>query len=232
VITGLSVLAMLAVCGFGSYLIVVDEQRGRQASAAPPSPTAVPRDISSRTADPAPLTVTEVFPTKLIVISPGEPGYRLLRTQASNDCAKATLGAVGDLIRRLGCSQVVRGTLRSPSGGYLVTTGVFNLPDTAAADRAHASLKALVDGDKGRLAGLAAGKGTEPIALASAQVGWHVRGHFLVYCVIARADGREIRTGDPYARRILFDMIELHLRNGVLERRALVPAATPPGSHP
>jgi hypothetical protein len=223
---------VLAVCGFGSYLIVADERRGRLASAAAPGPTALPKDISSRTADPAPLTVAEVYPTKLIVIDPGEPGYRVLRTQASGDCAAATSGGVADLVRNLGCSQVVRGTLRSPNGHHLVTAGVLNLPDAAAADRAHAAVKALVDSGKGRFTGLAAGKGTEPIALASAQVGWHVRGHFLVYCVIARADGSEIRARDPYARQILFDMIELHLRNDVLERRAFVPAETPAGSHP
>ncbi|HEX7744776.1 MAG TPA: hypothetical protein VF462_05895 [Micromonosporaceae bacterium] len=230
--TGLSLLAMLAVCGFGSYLIVTDEQRGRQASAAVPRPTALPKDISSRAADPAPLTVAEVYPSNSIVISPAEPGYRLLRTQASDDCAVATSGGVADLLRGLGCSQVVRGTLKSPNGRYLVTAGVFNLPDAAAADRAHAALKALVDSGKGRFTGLAAGKGTEPVALSSAQVGWHVRGHFLVYCVIARADRTEIRNGDPYARQILFDIIELHLRNGVLERRAFVPAEGPTGSHP
>jgi hypothetical protein len=224
--SAVSILSVLAVCGFGSYLIVVDEQRGRQATAVQPQPTAVPKDISSRAADPAPLTVAEVYPKTLIVISPGEPGYRLLRTQASGNCAVATSGGVADLVRKLGCSQVVRGTLRSPDGRYLVTAGVFNLPDAAAADRAHAALKALVDSEKGRFTGLAAGKGTEPIALASAQVGWHVRGHFLVYCVIARADGDEIRHGDPYARQILFDLIELHFRNGVLERRAIVPAET------
>lgn len=229
---GLGVLTMLAVCGFGSYLIVKDEQRGSRSAAAQPPPTARPKDISSRAADPAPLSPAEVFPTEQIVISPGEPPYQVLKTQASGNCTVATSGGVTGLVRSLGCSQVVRGTLRSPTGGYLVTAGVFNLVDQAAADRAHASLKPLVDGGKGRFSGLAAGKGTEPIALSSAQVGWHVRGHFLVYCVIARADGKPIRAGDPYARQILFDLVELHLRSGILERRAVVSATEPTASHP
>lgn len=234
IISTLSVLVLLAVCGLGSYLIVVDEQQGRKAGAsmASPAPTALSRDISSRKVDPTPLTTKEVFPAKKIVINPAEAPYEVLKTQASKDCRLATIGAVHKLLADQGCNQVVRGTLRSPTRAYLVTTGIFNLADAAGADSAHEKIKPIVDEGKGRFLGMAAGKGTEPVALSSAQVGWHKRGHFLVYCVIARADGKAIKDGDPYARQILYDMIELHLRSGVLERRATVPVTAAPSGSP
>jgi hypothetical protein len=223
--SGLSVLALLAVCGLSSYFIVADERQGRDAHASGAAPAPVFRDISSRDVDPAPLTPAEVFPGREVRIEPAEPPYRVLKTQAAGRCRTAASGAIGALLDDLGCSQVVRGTLRSPTGGYLVTAGAFNLGDVTGAEWAHERIKPLVDREKGRFAGLVAGRGTEAIALSSAQVGWHVRGHYLVYCVIARADGRTISGRDAYAKRILFDMIELHLRGTVLEKRARVSAA-------
>ncbi|MEV1290141.1 hypothetical protein [Micromonospora sp. NPDC049679] len=224
-IGGLGVLVLLAVCGLSSYFIVADERKGREAraAAAAPAPTAVPRDISSRAIDSAPLTVKEVFPGPQIVINPKEAPYKVLKTQDVKNCKTATAGEISTLLTELGCSQVVRGTLRSPDGAYLVTAGVFNLEDVAGAEWAHEKIKPLVDDEKGRFQGLIAGKGTEAVALSSAQVGWHVRGHYLVYCVIARADSKPIADADPYGRQILFDMIELHLRGVVLEKRATVP---------
>ena len=173
-----------------------------------------------------------MFPAEQIVIDPAEPAYQVLRTETATDCATAASGEINGLLAELGCSQVVRGTLRSPTGGYLVTAGLFNLADATGADWAHQEIKPIVDGDKGRFQGLAAGKGTEALTLASAQVGWHVRGHFLAFCVIAKSDGTAIGDDDPYARQILFDLIELHLRGGVLERRATVPVDPPADTAP
>ncbi|WFE25105.1 hypothetical protein O7623_16960 [Solwaraspora sp. WMMD791] len=226
VISGLSVLLMLGVCGLSSFFIVADERNGRVAAgvAEPGDPTPAPRDISSREVDPAPLTVEEVFPTGDIVIDPAEPPYQLLKTQVEARCRAAVAGDIGPMLDELGCNQVVRGTLRSPTGEYLITTGVFNLADATGAEWAHTRIKPLVDEEKGRFQGMIADEGTEAVALSSAQVGWHSLGHFLMYCVIARADGEPVPTDDPYARQILFDMLQLHLQAGVLEKRAVQPS--------
>lgn len=224
-------MVLLGVCGLGSYFLVLDERQGRSGRlAAEPAPTALPRDISSRAVDPEPLSAEEVFPDKEILINVDEPAYQVLKTQAAVDCRTAAAGDLIDLLGELDCSQVVRATLRSPTRAYLVTAGIFNLGDATLADRAHQQIKPIVDGRKGRFQGMLAGKGTDPVVLASAQVGWHVRGHFLVYCVIAKADGSQIRDDDPYARQILFDMIEVHLRGTVLERRATVPVSPTPAA--
>lgn len=223
--TGLGVFAMLAVCGLSSFFIVADERQGRdaQASGAAP-PVTVFRDISSREADPAPLTPAEVFPGGEVVVDPARPAYRVLKTRADRRCGAAASGEIGELLTDLGCDQVVRGTLRAPAGGYLLTAGIFNLADVDGANWARQKIKPMVDGGRGRFQGMVAGRGTEAIALSSARVGWHVRGHYLVYCVAARADGRQIGTGDTQAEQILTDMLELYLRGTVLEKRAVVSA--------
>lgn len=232
VIGGLTGLVLLAVCGLSGYFIVADERQGRAARAVGAAPTALPRDISSREVDPTPLTAREVFPGDEIVINPDETPYRVLRTQENKDCGKAVAGEIGKLLKDVGCSQVVRGTLRAPNKSYLVTAGVFNLEDRTGAEWAHEKIRPLVNTEKGRFQGMVAGKETEAIALSSAQVGWHVRGHYLVYCVIARADGKAVAADDPYAQQILYDMIELHLRGTVLEKRATVPVGETPGPTP
>jgi hypothetical protein len=232
VIGGLSAVVLLAVCGLGSYFMVADERQGLAARDSAAEPTTLARDISGRIVDPVPLTEAEVFPGRQIVIDSKEPAYQVLKTQAATDCTTAATGEINGLLAELGCNQVIRGTLRSPTGGYLVTAGLFNLADAAGASWAHEKIKPIVDGGKGRFQGLAAGKGTEAVALASAQAGWHVRGHFLVYCVIAKTDGTAIGDNDPYAQQILYDMIELHLRGGVLERWATVPVDPSAGATP
>lgn len=224
-------VALLAVCGLSALFIVKDERAGTSALAngASPVPSVMPRDISSRDVDKAPLTVAEVYPTNEIVIVPGQPAYQVLKTQEMADCRPA---ATDDLVKQLaaaGCSQVVRATMKSPTGEYLVTGGIFNLANQAEADKVYDAIRPLIDANKGRFTGLMAGKGTEPIVLSSTHLGWQVRGHFLIYCVIARADRKQFQPGDPYANQIIYDIMTLHLRNTVLEKRATIqvgPSAT------
>lgn len=216
-------LVLVTVCGLGSFLIMEDEKQGADAQAAEPAPTAVARDISTRAADPAPLTAKEVFPTAKITI-PGTPeAYQVIKTQATKDCRVAADAALRKLITSLKCSQVVRATLYSPTKEYLVTGGVLNLETAAGAQQAKDKLQSMVDQNTGRFLGFVAGKQTEPLALSATHVGWDIRGHYLTYCLIARADGREFADNDPYARQILYDIVELHLLNTVLEKRATAP---------
>lgn len=227
IITCLGVVALLSVCGLSSFFIVADERQGRDAMASGAAPPAVPRDIGSREVDPEPLSVAEVFPGKQLAPDPTQPPYRVLRTQASKDCRGAAAGRVARLLHELGCTQVVRGTLRTSDERYLVTAGVFNLADVEGAEWAREKIKPMVEAEQGRFHGLLAGRGTEAIALSSAQVGWHVRGHYLVYCVVARADRKPIADGDPRVSQILTDLLETHLRGTVIERRATAPISGP-----
>lgn len=228
IISGLSCLLLLAVCGLTGYFLVAEEQQGYTTRTGGAVPTVAPRDISSRSVDPDPLTVAEVFPGTEIVIDDAPP-YQVLRTQAGTDCTAAVTGDLRSLLSDLGCEQVVRATLRSPDDRYLLTAGVLNLADEAGTEWARKQIGTIVNAGEGRLRGLGAGTGTEAITGDEVQAGWHGRGHFLVYCVIARNDGGPIDK-DPAARRALSEVVETYLRGQVIARRAtegFTPATAP-----
>lgn len=214
-------LAILATCGVFSFHLVRDELAGRDAQATDAQSEEITlHDISDREVDPAPLTVEEVFPTDEIVINPSEPGYEVLATQANDDCSTAAADKLADLLAELGCSQVVRATLRSPTEGYLITGGILNLATVADAERAYQDIKPLVEEGTGRFQGMLAGEGTEAIVLSETVLFWDYRGHYLMYAVVARADGEAFSaTDNRYADLVSWDIIEVHLRGGILEAR-------------
>ncbi|MEV4541821.1 hypothetical protein [Micromonospora echinaurantiaca] len=225
-IGGAAVLVLLALCGLGAAALLMD-RTGNPTTSEPTTQPGVAQSaapeadyLDSRDTDQAPLTGKEVFPGKQLTVTDGQPAYQVLKTQSSASCAVAATDEVADLLVRLGCSQVVRATLRTPDRDHLVTAGLFNLTDRASAERARDRIRQLLDERQGRFRGMAADAGTEAMATAPARVGWQVRGHYLAYAVVARADGETIRSGDTAVREILFDLIELHLNQGVLERRA------------
>ncbi|MEU8297509.1 hypothetical protein AB0C04_09505 [Micromonospora sp. NPDC048909] len=236
-IGGAAVLVLLALCGLGAAALLVDrspepQNTPSQQAGANPSPEPAQHHLDSRDTDQAPLTAKEVFAGKELVVTDGEPAYPVLKTHSSGSCAVAATDEVADLLVRLGCSQVVRATLRSPGGEYLVTTGLFNLTDRASAERARDRIRELLDERQGRFRGMAVDDDTKALTTAPARVGWQVRGHYLAYALVARADGETIRSGDTAVREILFDMIELHLNRGVLERRADGGTASQPTAGP
>jgi hypothetical protein len=220
------VLAVFITCGAFSYRLVQDELNGRDAQAnnEPELPATVTRDISSQEVDPEPLTVDEVFPDEELVAKPDEPPYTVLETEDTEDCGVAAADEMAALFEDLGCSQVVRATLRSPTEDYLITGGIVNLATEADAEQAYDQIKSLIEDGTGRFVGLLAGDGTESIVLSETVAIWDFRGHYLMYTLIARADGEEFRDADNrYADLIGWDIIEVHLRGTVLEQRATQP---------
>ncbi|SCG55959.1 hypothetical protein [Micromonospora inositola] len=238
-IGGAAVLVLLALCGLAAAALLQDRTTTPQGAAPTDQPvveqSAAPddgADLNSRDTDQLALTVREVFPGKALVVTDGQPAYPVLKTHSSGSCAVAATGEVADLLVRLGCNQVVRATLRSPDGAHLLTAGLFNLTDLASAQRARDRMRQLLDERQGRLRGMAAGNDTEAVASAAARVGWQVRGHYLAYCVVTRADGERITASDAKVREILYDMIEVYLNRGVLERRANAGVASQPTDAP
>ncbi|MEV6374468.1 hypothetical protein [Micromonospora musae] len=235
---GAAVLVLLALCGLGAAALLADRTPtpevtpSYQAGANPSADPTGEEHLDSRDADQAPLTAKEVFAGKKLVLDDGRTTYDVLKTQSSGSCAVAATDEIADLLVRLGCDQVVRGTLRTPDGEHLVTTGLFNLTDRASAERARDRIRQLLDERQGRFRGMAAGEETEAIATAPARVGWQVRGHYLAYAVVARSDGAAIKSGDEKVREVLYDMIELHLNQGVLQRRADGGTASQPTAGP
>ncbi|MGV9215809.1 hypothetical protein ACTFTM_28470 [Micromonospora sp. RB23] len=235
---GAAVLVLLALCGLGAAALLVDRNATPestptyQPNAAPSATAQQQQDLDSRDTDQAPLTAKELFPGKELKLADGQPGYQVLKTQSSGSCAVAATDEVADLLVRLGCNQVVRATLRTPGGEHLVTTGLFNLTDRANAERARDRIRQILDERQGRFRGLTAGDGTDALTSAPARVGWQVRGHYLAYALVVRADGSAVKSGDTKIREILFDMIEAHLSRGVLQRRADLGTAGQPITAP
>jgi hypothetical protein len=234
---GAAVLVLLALCGLGAAALLVDDDPAPQATPTyqpnvAASATAQRQELDSRGTDQAPLTAKELFPDKELKLADGQPAYQVLKTQSSGSCAVAATHEVADLLVLLGCNQVVRATLRAPGGDHLVTTGLFNLTDKVSAERARDRIRQLLDDRQGRFRGLTAGDDTDALTSAPARVGWQVRGHYLAYALVVRADGTAVKSGDTKIRDVLFDMIEVHLSRGVLQRRADTGTAEQPTTAP
>ncbi len=218
----LAVVVLVAVCAAGGYFMFSDRGPGSSASAGAGAPK--PRDISNRRADATPLTEPELFPAPTVAA-----GYQVLKTQASTDCRTAAVGQPVQMLAVQDCSQVVRGALLSADHVYVLTVGLFNFGTQVNAEQASDSIKDSVGAQKGRFTGYDLGTPpTDVYARAATQLGWDVRGHYLAYCVVARADAQAIPAGDPTAHKIIDDLVEQYLIGAVLQAR-VSPSPLPSG---
>jgi hypothetical protein len=234
-LSAIAVVVVLGACGMGTWFILKDEQNGPDSAKSSSASGPKKRDISTREVDPEPLTEAEVFPNNNIVAVATEPPYVIMATKRSDDCKVAATEELATLLVNAGCNEVVRATMKSPNQEYLITAGVFNVSSEKVAAQAFEGIKPIVDGQKGRFAGMSvgAGTGTDALVRAPTQLGWNYKGHFITYCVIARVDGNNFAQGDPYPNQITFDIVETYLDNGIIENRAVIqPEATPAASLP
>ncbi|MGX6602820.1 hypothetical protein ACWKSP_11865 [Micromonosporaceae bacterium Da 78-11] len=221
-IRGLAMLIVLGVTGMIGFLIVADARRGHSAEAGT-NPLPGNERLSSRTVDPAPLRLAEVFPDNRPVQPPGTAPYLLGMTHIDTECRIATTGALGDLLEQYGCNQVVRAELSAPYGNYQVTTGLFNLADAGGATEVDDQVRRLVEtGDGGFAATVASRPGTDPASPAGTQVGWHASGHYLLYSVVTRPNGEVVNSDDPNVARITADLVDGYLAESVLGHRTSI----------
>jgi hypothetical protein len=208
-VQGLAAMIVLGLTTLVGLFVLADAQRG-SALATPPDPD---RALASRTVDPEPLTLSDVFPDRREVRTPAR--YRVTVTHLDADCATATAGMLGAVLADHGCTQVARAALAAPYGDYQVTAGVFNLADAVGAREVDEQLRQLVETGDGNFATLpASGDGVPTL-----QVGWRALGHYLLYCVITRPDGRLVTSDDPYAARITGELVDAYLRETMVDRR-------------
>jgi hypothetical protein len=222
-----AVAVLVAVCAAGGYLVFTAPGSG--GSGADRTPGALPHDITSRRTDAAPLSEAELFPAASVA-----NGYQLLKSQALTDCRSAAVGEPVKMLPVQDCSQVVRGALLSADQAFVVTVGLFNFGTEVNAKQASESIRDSVGAQKGRFTGFNLGTPPSDVyARAATQLGWDIRGHFLAYCVIARADGKAIDGDDPTAHQIINDLVEKYLIGTVLQARVYPPSPVPPaGSAP
>ncbi len=152
--------------------------------------------------------------------------YQVVKAEAGQ-CKNAVVGDLAALLESGGCSQVVRATLLTADQQFVVTTGIFNLRDEATTKQVKEGVKGIVNATKGRFTGFMAGGATDVIGRAKTQLAWDVRGHFLIYCVIARADSGEPDAASPPVTQMVTDLVESYLNETVLTNRTLTPPPVP-----
>ena len=218
-IGAIAIAVVVGVCSFGSFMLVKDDNA---VIGAPPTPesTVIKRDISSRTSDPNPLTPADVFPAAEIIADPSIPPYKLMgKVQAATDCRIGGNGEVGKFLVASQCSQVIRATFSTPDNKYFVTGGIFNLPDVATATLFSNDVKGLIAAKQGTITGYISDPSANVVlGRASTNLTWEVRGHFLVYTVIAKVDGTEFEADDAGAKVIIYDILRQYLRDKVLDQ--------------
>jgi hypothetical protein len=140
-----------------------------------PSPTFGPwKHIESRSQDPAPLNVTELFPQQFS--NSGNAGVRTV-DKTSTKCPHEVFGsALATAVRKADCTQVLRASYLSTNHKIMSTVGVLNLTDAAAA--AHAGK---VSGATEFIKQLPAAHGpTKNLSKGTGIVEAEVKGHYLI----------------------------------------------------
>ncbi len=222
----MAVTVLAGVVGIAGYIVVTHHGAAantRSTASSPAQPA--PHDISNRQADPAPLSVAEVFPGATLNPS----GYHVMKTVAITNCKAVAVGQPIQVLSDAGCNQGVLATVTSADQTYVATAGLLNLTTEAGAEQASTALHGAVGPQKGRLTGYDAGGASVILLKAPTQLGWDVRGHFLGYCVVARADGKPLDGTDAGARKVIDDLVEKYLIGTVLQGRVSPsPSPKPP----
>ncbi len=224
-----SVLAVIVVAGAGGYLWFSGHHSNPAAAVSPqqaatpgtsPGAAASPAtspgpwgDIVSRAADPAPLTLAELFPAQF---TNGATSYTKTVQQARRRCPGALIGSqLIAAVKKAGCSQAMRASYLSSDQKMMGTIGVLNLITAAAAKRAGRAAGptefiAQLPGTSGPTKRLTKGTGIEAA---------EIKGHYLVLVWAEFANLRPPRS--PAQRQDLETFISL-----LIQKTANVTLAT------
>ncbi|WP_165968855.1 hypothetical protein [Actinomadura sp. KC06] len=173
------------------------ESKQPQGTPSPPQPVLAPVKLQSRTTDPKPLTLKEVFGNGKFKAGK----YRYVRTAVAStkNCTGVAGGAKLDrVLKKGGCTQALRATYALTTGSLIGTVGVFNLENQAAAEqavKAAAAKDAFLLALPGKGVSKTNGKGE---ALGTSQA----RGHYLVMTWVQRPDGKKIASKYHAAVRV------------------------------
>jgi hypothetical protein len=180
-------IALVVVAGaFAGYKFLYEPRVNAPVSGSLRLPTNAPgspgfdqalgkwQHIGSRSQDPSPLTLAELFPPQFEL-----DGRSYVRTAAavSKDCAQAVFGASLQAALQAGhCTQVLRASYISGNGTMMGTVGVANLIGSNAAQKAGETT-----GTKEIIAPLAAQKGpTSKLGNGTGVVQAEIKGHYLI----------------------------------------------------
>ena len=178
-------LAVVVIAGSAGYLWFSGRHHGARAAAqhqptprSDPTPSTSPSPgvsdhITSRTSDPVPLTLAELFPAQF-----SDAGISYARTvqKARTHCAEALIGSgLASAVTQAGCTQVMRASYLS-SNKLMGTIGVLNLSTSGAAKKAGKAA-----GTADFIAQLPAARGpTKRLTKGTGVEAAEVKGHYLV----------------------------------------------------
>lgn len=226
-----AIVAVVLVVAGGGWFYFNRDSGGTVAATTNPPTADQAKKVADQSVDSAPLTEAEVFGAGSVPSSADGGGtYKIVKTQAASDCKTAVGGDIATVLTTAGCTQVVRATMTSPDGAYVITAGIFNLSDSTKTSAAQSAIKTAINDHKGRFSGLAGGGATNVIELAAANVAWDIRGHYLTYCVIAKANGSAIAADDTRTPLIISDIVESYLGGTVIHKRETGAGPTPKSS--
>ena len=179
-----ALLLVLAAASALTYVVLHHPAKPPQAAppksvkstAAPqPSPTlGAYGHIGSRSSDPQPLTVAQLYPATFAI---GPHAVTRTVSRGSSHCGSAVVGSgLQSAISAAGCTQVVRATYLGTSLKMMGTIGVFNLKTGPAAKKAErsagsANTVAQLRAHKGLTSKIGKGTGIEEAA---------AKGHYLI----------------------------------------------------
>jgi len=161
--------------------------------------------IGSRSQDPSPLTLAELFPPQFEL-----DGSSYVRTAAdvSKDCTQAVFGANLQAALQSGhCTQVLRASYISGNGTMMGTVGVANLTSSSAAQKAGQTT-----GTQEIIAPLAAQKGpTSKLGNGTGVVQAEIKGHYLI---LMWAEFTSLKSPSTSARRQQLEQFAASLVTG------------------
>ncbi|SFP78598.1 hypothetical protein [Actinomadura madurae] len=168
-----------------------------QATPSPTKPVLAPVKLQSRTTDPSPLTLKEVFGKSRFTAG----GHKYVRTAVNSQ--KSCTGVVGGTtlektFKKGRCTQALRATYALSTGALIGTVGVFNLENEKAAKlavKAAGGKDAFLQALPGKGVSKNNGKGE---ALGTSQA----RGHYVIMTWVQRPDGKKIATKYHAAVRV------------------------------
>ncbi len=142
-VVAVTVLGVTALAAAGAYAFIRHGHSSaptvtpaHTAAALPsPSPSAHLgkwQHIANRVGDPVPLTLAELFPSR---VTAGPRNYLRTAERSSQSCSQAVFGSKLKAAVAKGCSQALRASYLSVNGKRMGTIGVLNLATSAAAAR-------------------------------------------------------------------------------------------------
>ncbi|GGT92917.1 hypothetical protein [Actinomadura citrea] len=171
--------------------------RQPQATPSPTQPVLAPVKLQSRTTDPAPLTLKEVFGKA--TFKSGRLKYVRTAATGKKSCTGVVGGtALAKALKKGRCTQSLRATYALSNGSLIGTVGVFNLQTETAAKtavKAAAAKDAFLVALPGKGVSKNNGKGE---ALGTSQA----RGHYVIMTWVQRPDGKKISTKYHAAVRV------------------------------